>query len=249
MRAASRFFASVVFLVVVAGTLAAAQGAEPANGPQRAARLDVTISVRLDYLLYLPENYDTQESWPLLLFLHGGGERGDDLELVKRHGPPKLIEEGKSFPFVVVSPQCPKDKWWQPLELTALLDEIVAGHKIDEDRIYVTGLSMGGFGSWSLAAHTPNRFAAIVPVCGGGEVYWTRSFPQLPVWMFHGAKDVLVPLERSQEMNEAMKSEGGDAQLTVYPETGHDAWKETYANPQLYEWLLQQNRNKQGASK
>ena len=111
-----------------------------------------------------------------MLFLHGAGERGNDLNLVKKHGPPRLVEEGKSFPFVIVSPQCPENHWWEPVALTGLLDEIVEKYKIDKDRIYVTGLSMGGFGTWSLAAYSPKRFAAIVPICGGGEAVAAKVF-------------------------------------------------------------------------
>ncbi|MBI3838556.1 MAG: prolyl oligopeptidase family serine peptidase [Planctomycetia bacterium] len=211
---------------------------------QRAAKLDTQIHVTLDYLLYLPIDYEEKDSWPLLLFLHGAGERGDDLELVKRHGPPKLIEQGKSFPFVVVSPQCPKDSWWpsQPIELITLVDEIVAKHKIDQNRIYLTGLSMGGFGTWSLAAYAPERFAAIVPICGGGEVLSTRRLTHLPVWVFHGAKDQLVPLKRSEEMVEALKKSNSNVKFTIYPEADHDSWTATYDNPELYDWLLQQKR-------
>ncbi len=212
---------------------------EPAQTSQR---LEAEVKVELNYLLYLPKGYDDQESWPLVLFLHGAGERGGDLELVKKHGPPKLIGEGKDFPFIVVSPQCRKDVWWEPIELTALLDEVNKTHKVDQDRIYVTGLSMGGFGTWRLAAHTPDRFAAIAPICGGGETYWARRFPQLPTWAFHGAKDNGVPLQRSEEMIEAMKAAGGNPKLTVYPDAGHDSWTETYNNPEFYQWLLAQKR-------
>ncbi len=196
----------------------------------------------MKYLLYLPKDYEKKPSWPLMLFLHGAGERGDDLTLVKKHGPPKLIDAGKDFPFIVVSPQCPKDRWWEPLELKCLLDEMVQKYKVDKDRIYLTGLSMGGFGTWMLAAYQPKRFAAIVPICGGGEVYWSESLARIPVWVFHGAKDPAVPLERSQKMVEALKKKGGEPKFTVYPEVMHDSWTETYANPQIFEWLLQQKR-------
>ena len=213
---------------------------------QTAQRLDVNVGVQLNYLLALPKDYTQQKSWPLVLFLHGAGERGAELKLVKKHGPPKLIDNGKAFPFIVVSPQCPKDVWWEPIELTALLDEIIKNNNIDEDRIYLTGLSMGGFGTWRLAAHSPDRFAAIAPICGGGEPYWARRFPHLPTWAFHGAKDRVVPLERSQEMIDAVKKNGGLPKLTVYPDAGHDSWTETYNNPQLYEWLLAQKRDGPG---
>jgi predicted peptidase len=209
---------------------------------QKAQRLDVTVKVEMDYLLYLPKDYDTQESWPLVLFLHGSGERGDDIELVKMHGPPKLIAGGKEFPFIVVSPQCPKTQSWEPIQLTALLDELTQKYKVDKDRIYVTGLSMGGFATWELAAFTPDRFAAIAPICGGGEVYWTRRFKHVPTWAFHGAKDTGVPLERTQEMIDALIKHGATPKLTVYPEAGHDSWTETYNNPEFYDWLLAQRR-------
>ena len=211
-------------------------------GIQNAAHLNAQVEVQMSYLLYLPKDYEKRETWPLVLFLHGAGERGQDLELVKRHGPPKLIAAGKEFPFIVVSPQCPKKRWWEPIELNALLDEVNRKHKVDRDRIYVTGLSMGGFGSWRMAASTPDRFAAIAPICGGGETHWAKHFSHLPVWAFHGAKDTGVPLRRSQEMVEALKKKGGNPQLTVYPDAEHDSWTETYDNPKFYEWLLEQKR-------
>ncbi len=220
-----------------------AEGNEPPNsGKQVPQQLKTQVPVEMGYLLYLPQNYEQQDSWPLMLFLHGAGERGTDLDLVKKHGPPKLVAAGREFPFIIVSPQCREQRWWQPVELNALLDEIVRKYKVDEDRIYVTGLSMGGFGTWSLAAYAPRRFAAVVPICGGGETYWTRRFAHLSCWVFHGAKDHVVPIQRSQEMVDALKKNGGDARLTVYPEAGHDSWTETYNNPELYRWLLQQKR-------
>ena len=234
---------TILFLTMIASPV---QSSEP-NGKtgQQPARLNRAVNVQMNYLLCLPEEYDQKESWPLLIFLHGSGERGTDLHLVKKHGPPKLIEAGKQFPFIVVSPQCPEGQWWQPVELTALLDEIVEKYKVDEDRIYVTGLSMGGFGTWSLAAYAPHRLAAIAPICGGGETYWTERFSHLPVWVFHGAQDKGVPLQRSEEMVESLKKNGGNVKLTVYPDAGHDSWTETYDNPGLYEWLLEQKRVKQ----
>lgn len=212
------------------------------DAQQKPCNLDRTIRVTMKYLLYLPEDYDQQPSWPLVLFLHGAGERGDDLRLVTKHGPPKLIEGGRHFPFIVVSPQCPKGRSWEPFELTALLDEIGEKYKVDRDRIYVTGMSMGGFGTWAMAAHLPDRVAAIVPICGGGDPFRAKRIAHIPAWVFHGAKDPAVPLQMSQKMVEALKKNGSNVKLTVYPEAGHDAWTETYNNPQVYEWLLQQKR-------
>ena len=211
-------------------------------GTQTPQKLDVQVPVKMNYLLYLPDEYDSIESWPLVLFLHGAGERGNDLELVKKHGPPKLAAEGKKFPFIIVSPQCAEDLSWEPIELTALLDQIIKTYNVDEDRIYVTGLSMGGFGTWRLAAYTPERFAAIAPICGGGEPFWAKRYANLPTWVFHGALDTAVPLRRSEEMVAAMKKPGSEPKFTIYPEAKHDSWTETYDNPELYEWLLSQTR-------
>lgn len=242
MRLAS-LFCVTISLTMIANPI---RGGEP-NGHtgQKPASLNRAVAVKMGYLLYLPQEYEHKDSWPLLIFLHGSGERGTDLQLVKKHGPPKLIEAGKPFPFIVVSPQCPEGQWWQSVELTALLDEIVEKYKVDEDRIYVTGLSMGGFGTWSLAAYAPHRLAAIAPICGGGETYWTEQFPHLPVWVFHGAKDKAVPLQRSEDMVESLKKDGGNVKLTVYAEAGHDSWTETYDNSELYEWLLEQKRGEE----
>ncbi len=232
---------ALALLMLMSG--ASIQAEEKAqSGKQGAAELKTTIPVNMDYLIYLPENYDEKEKWPLMLFLHGAGERGDNLDLVTVHGPPKLIKNGKQFPFIVVSPQCPKEQLWQPVELTALLNDIEKKYKVDKDRIYVTGLSMGGFGTWSLAAYTPYRFAALVPICGGGEKFWVKKIKHVPIWVFHGAKDGAVPLERSQTLVDVLEKEKADVSFTIYPEAGHDSWTETYNNPEVYEWLLKQKR-------
>ncbi|MDP1562975.1 MAG: prolyl oligopeptidase family serine peptidase [Pirellulaceae bacterium] len=211
---------------------------------QQAKQLDRPTTVKLQYLLSLPKGYEEQESWPVLLFLHGAGERGSDLNLVKTHGPPKLLEAGKEFPFIVVSPQCPAGRWWESFELAVLLDEIEDNYKVDKQRIYVTGLSMGGFGTWALSAYQPKRFAAIAPICGGGEPMMTRFYAHVPTWAFHGDQDNVVPLARSESMVEGMKKVGGDVKFTVYPGVGHDSWTETYDNEELYKWLLEHKNEK-----
>jgi predicted peptidase len=228
------------FSILTCVPLAAAEG----GGNQKEVVMEREIKVRLKYLLYLPKDYDQKESWPLVLFLHGIGERGDNLDLVKKNGLPKLIAAGKEFPFIAISPQCPLDQWWEPIELKALLDDVVGRYKVDQERVYVTGLSMGGFGTWSLAAYQPHRFAAIVPICGGGEPFWTMFYADTPTWAFHGAKDPVVPLERSQQMVDGLKKNHGNVKFTIYPEAGHDCWTEAYNDPKLYEWLLEQKRPK-----
>jgi predicted peptidase len=207
----------------------------------------VTVPVRLEYLLYLPEGYaDSGTRWPMLLFLHGAGERGDDIEKVKQHGPPKLIAQGRSFPFVVVSPQCPQDGWWssdlQIAALDALLNETVESLRIDRTRIYLTGLSMGGYGTWKLAAAYPHRFAAIAPICGRGDPASAAALRDVPAWVFHGAKDEVVPLKNSEDMVAALKAAGGDPKFTVYPEAGHDSWTAAYEGQELYDWFLRHKR-------
>lgn len=195
------------------------------------------------YLLFLPITYAMPpQQWPLILFLHGAGERGYDLNLVKRHGVPKTVEEWTDCPFIVVSPQCPPHQAWSTDALAALLEEIERHYTVDPERIYVTGLSMGGFGTWAFALAYPDRCAAIAPICGGGDPARVDAIRHLPVWTFHGAKDTIVPLKRSAEMVTALRQCGGNVQFTVYPDAGHDAWTETYANPELYAWFLAHTR-------
>lgn len=221
--------------------------------PQQACTLEKPIvkTVRLNYLLFLPKGYEEkpQQRWPLILFLHGMGERGNDLELVKKHGIARVVEQREDFPFIAVSPQCPLDSWWPDHfdALDLLLDEICARYRVDPDRLYLTGLSMGGYGAWYYAALHPDRFAALVPICGGGMPFF--GFPErvvvlknVPVWAFHGAKDDRVPLAESERLVKALKAAGGNVRFTVYPDAGHDAWTETYNNPELYRWLLAQTR-------
>ena len=194
-----------------------------------------------NYLKYLPKDYEGKTKFPLMLFLHGAGERGDNLEKVAVHGPPKLIKQGKQFPFIVISPQCPKGSRWDPDALDAMLDKIIKSHAVDESRIYCTGLSMGGFGTWALGSSNPNRFAAFAPICGGGvdrTAFNAFEMWKKPVWVFHGDADKVVPLEESERMVRALKRRGGKPKFTIYKGVNHDSWTETYDNPKLYEWFL-----------
>jgi len=204
---------------------------------------EITVQVKLDYLLYLPNGYEKEgKSWPLVLFLHGAGESGQDLNKVKVHGPPKLVAAGKEFPFIVVSPQSP-GRGWDAQTLNALLDDVMANYRVDKDRIYVTGLSMGGFGTWALAAAYPERFAALVPICGGGNTADAKKLVHIPIWVFHGAKDNVVPPSRSESIVKALKEAGAkNLKFTLYPNANHDSWTETYNNPEMWDWLLQQKR-------
>lgn len=212
---------------------------------------EIVKKISLKYLLYLPEDYNKKPDakWPTILFLHGMDERGDNLELVKKHGIPKIVEKKRSFPFIAISPQCPPVSMWSVMidELHDLLMYALQRYNIDETRIYLTGLSMGGFGAWHLAAAYPDLFAAVVPICGGmvpdeGFQEKIKALKDIPIWIFHGAKDETVPVKNSKELYNALKKIGGNVKLTVYPKLGHDSWTVTYDNPRLYKWLLKQKR-------
>lgn len=214
----------------------------------------ITKSVSADYLLFLPEGYAANKSkrWPLILFLHGAGERGTNIWQVARHGPPKIVQEKTDFPFIVVSPQCPTGQRWDNDVVLALLDQVTKKYRVDKSRVYLTGLSMGGYGTWSLGLEHPERFAAIAPICGGGDpLKLLLADPRamspvrkLPVWAFHGARDTVVKPEESQRMVDALKKSGcKEVDLTIYPEAQHDSWTETYNNPKLYEWFLTHQKN------
>ncbi len=206
---------------------------------------EITTTVSCNYLLFLPEDYGKKrQRWPLMVFLHGAGERGSVLNKVKVHGPPKIVKNRKDFPFIVVSPQCPEGDWWtEKVEvLINLVDDISARYKVDKNRIYLTGLSMGGYGTWALASAYPERFAAIAPICGGGSRIMSLRLKDIPIWVFHGAKDQVVPLEESEEMVNAIRKRGGDVKFTIYPDAGHDSWTESYNNQELYDWFLEHSK-------
>jgi predicted esterase len=198
----------------------------------------------VNYLLSLPDGYntDTIEKWPVIVFLHGSGERGDDLEKVKVHGPPKLINAGQKMPFIVVSPQVARaDQWWYSDLLMLMIKGIIKKYRVDESRIYLTGLSMGGYGTWDIALKYPELFAAIAPICGAGDPSEVWKIRHTPVWIFHGEKDPAVPVKNSKTMYAALL-QYGNARLTIYPDAAHDCWTETYNNPELYKWFLSHKR-------
>lgn len=206
------------------------------------------------YLLYEPKPIVANGSGaitgdanrvPLLLFLHGGGEGGDDLEKIKRHGPPKLIEDGKEFPFYVLSPQNPSEhQFWDDQVIIRLLDSVIGQYPIDADRIYLAGLSRGAFGAWRLAIQNPDRFACLLAICGGGDAPYVRRISHLPTRVAHGAKDDAIPISESQQMVDALRAAGGDVEFTVYPDATHDVWTRTFADDGLYQWMIAQRRRR-----
>ena len=202
--------------------------------------------------------------WPLILFLHGAADRGSNVIDVARQGLPRLLQENVALSeaeaavgpeiaetFVVIAPQCAHYEVWNESDLIRLLDTVSAEFSIDPARVYLTGMSMGAFGAWTLGLRQPQRFAALVPICGGGRIADIAAassrepaiLEQLGVWAFHGARDRVVPLEESERMIQELKRVGvRDVKLTVYPDAEHDAWTATYANPELYRWLLAHQR-------
>ncbi|MHC4647906.1 MAG: carboxylesterase family protein [Planctomycetota bacterium] len=248
MRAADSIRIVLVAIVLTGGLSCRKKPMPPQSALQPVQNVDVfakvTDGVSYQYLLYLPEGYGRYEQrWPMIMFLHGIGNRGDDLEKVKTSGIPKVVERDRRFDFILVAPQCPGGERWSSDLLAKLLDEAAAKYAVDTDRIYLTGLSMGGSGTWRLACAYPERFAAVAPICGGGKPDQAHQLKHVPVWAFHGARDQTVPLRRSREMVEVVRACGGDVKLTVYPEAGHDSWSQTYDNQELYDWFLEHRRS------
>jgi predicted peptidase len=233
----------LILLVLLGGeTIAQVKSSSVSEQHSFATRISRHESVR--YLLSFPAGYArNKEKWPLLLFLHGGSGRGNDLNLVSRYGPPAVIQKHPDFPFIVLSPQCPKGEIWTDTDLlVSLLDNIIANYRIDRDRVYLTGMSLGGRGAWYLAYKHPDHFAAIVPVCAWAQTTdWAPTLKDMPVWVFHGDKDKLVPLSESEDMVKALRSAGNDAKFTVLPGRGHDI-ADVYDNPELWDWFLQHRR-------
>jgi predicted peptidase len=205
--------------------------------------IDAHWRAPMRFWLHLPPGYETRrEAWPTLFFLHGAGERGRDLERVKVHGPPKLIAQGREFPFIVVSPQVDDDDVWDAHEVHALLEALKARLRIDADCVYATGLSMGGQGVWNWACTYPEDLAAIVPVCGAGDYLRACRMRHVPVRAYHGTDDAIVRLAAQQKMVDAVRACGGHVDFIVYPRVGHDAWNRAYDDQLLYRWLLAQRR-------
>lgn len=202
---------------------------------------EVTTHVTLNYLLHLPPSINNGAMHPLIVYLHGSGKRGSDPNLIKTNGLPKILEDQPDFPFVVLSPQCPTNRHWVFLavEFYALLNDILNRYPVDSLRVYLTGLSMGGTGTWHFAAHAQGYFAAIAPLCADGYRRLAERLTHTPIWAFHGELDDVVPVERTKTLVETVNQLGGEARLTTYPDLKHEIDAVTYANPDLYTWFLQ----------
>jgi predicted peptidase len=252
----SLLLAAASCLVVTAGR--AQQKPQDQIFTARELHKKVSATLECQYLLFLPRDYDKREAgrWPLLLVLHGAGERGTNVWRANIHGPGKYMAAHPDFPFVVVTPVCPSNQVWSAETLSGLLDSVVKKYRIDTNRIYLTGLSMGGFGVWELALAHPERYAAVIPIAGGGSDaavvlaragYAPREYvaalKNLAFWAFHGAKDKVVEPDESERMIASLKRLGvAEAKLTIYPNASHNSWAQTYDNPEIYDWLLQHKR-------
>jgi predicted peptidase len=215
----------------------------PTTAGPREAHFQVKRSeaAKMDYLLFLPPGYEQPErKWPLILYLHGTGECGTNLDFLKRNGPTKYVLSHPDFPLILVSPQTRGG--WDVRALTALLDDVAGECRVERSQIYLTGLSMGGGAAWNLAATHPERFAAVVPVSGVGNPAMAGKLATLPIWVFHGARDPMISVKWSREMVAAIKAAGGTINYTEYPKDKHNIWAKTYNNPELYSWLLAQKR-------
>jgi predicted peptidase len=261
-------FKSVPFFVLLLALLASPASAKKHD----TGFLDRTLSwqgAAYKYQVFVPEDWTPKKSWPIILFLHGAGERGNDGLLQTDVGLPQAIRLNRGqFPTIVVIPQCLKDHWWpdSPMDDVAMESLRLAQLEFhgDPQHTYLTGLSMGGYGSWHLAGKYPGKFAAVVAICGGILIpQASRAHPAedlrpyteaarkigsaTPVWIFHGGSDETVPVAESQRMNEAMKALGGEVHYTEYPAVGHNSWDKAYAEPELMPWLLSKSLGKNSA--
>lgn len=197
----------------------------------------------LRYIMTTPSGFDpSKESLPMIVFLHGAGERGDDLDLVKVHGIPKYFcadNDYRGLRVITLSPQCPADRVWNhmPDQIMDLIEHVASDMNVDKKRITLTGISMGGYGTWEMACMYPDYFAAVAPICGGGMVWRAGALTKLPIRAFHGTDDFAVPYNASVEMVEAIKHLGGNATLTSYDNVGHDSWTSAYETSDVIEWL------------
>jgi predicted peptidase len=216
----------------------------------------------LNYRLHVPTSSNPGEKFPLILFFHGAGERGSDNVRHLNHCVPSILNyvERHRQPTIIIAPQCPEEKQWvdtpwsddahtMPEESSVqmrlaieLLQHSISDLPVDRSRIYVAGISMGGFGTWDILQRHPEIFAAAIPVCGGGDLEKASHIKSIPLWAFHGSDDLVVKTIRSQTMLAALKEAGGSPNYTEYPEVGHDSWTETFANDEVLDWLFAQRK-------
>ena len=199
----------------------------------------------MEYLIHTPADYVAGKRYPVVLFLHGAGTRGDDIGILAGNSFMKMTDRYPQHSFITVAPHCKHDTWFEHFEtLIRFAKAVAAADFTDPERFYLVGNSMGGYGTWQLATAIPEYLAAIIPICGGG-MYWNAGrLVNVPVWAFHGEIDNVVRPEESQKMVDAINQKGGNARLTLYPNTKHDSWTPTYNTAEVFEWLFaQRNQN------
>ncbi len=197
------------------------------------------------YVVYVPRGYTPDKAWPLIMFLHGAGERGDDGLLQSEVGIGRAIRRHEEwFPCIVIMPQCPKEVWWDKTfeDIDTALADTLKAYTIDPKRVYLTGLSMGGYGTWMLGPDRLDTYAALIPICGGGKTEDAAKLAKVPIWAFHGADDSTVPVKASREMIEAIKKAGGTIKYTEFPGVQHNSWDHAYDDPDTIKWLLKQHK-------
>ncbi len=200
------------------------------------------------YAVYVPADYDPQKAYPTIIFLNGAGECGTDgFKQVAQGIGTAVMFDTEHWPFLIIFPQKPsiQETWLEDDDLVmAELKAVQSDYKVDDDRLYLTGLSQGGYGTWAIGAKHPDLFAAIVPICGGGDTEKVKALKSVPVWAFHGAADTTVLPAHSETMVRALKDAGGDVKLTLYPGVDHNSWDKAYREEKLYDWLLSHKRMK-----
>lgn len=241
------FVKSFLLSVIISSAVVHAQ--KPSPGSQVEQSLKLASGKSIPYLLYLPKNFgkNTTQKWPVILFLHGRGESRGPLSIVAKWGPPRMVARGDDLPYIIISPQCPNEqRWTSPDQVTGVLDllaHISKNFAVDKQRIYLTGLSMGGYGSWNLAAKHGELFAAVAPICGAGNPNDAEKLKNIPIWAFHGTEDRAVPYKHSVEMVEAIQKVGGNKiRFTTLQHIGHNSWSAAYATPELFDWFNKYQR-------
>ena len=196
----------------------------------------------LKYILTAPTDFDGSESLPMIVFLHGAGERGSDLEKIKAHGIPKLFSKDENYEgirAITISPQCPEERTWYDFkwDVISLIDEVADKYNVDKSKISLCGISMGGFGTWEIALQIPEKLFKIAPICGGGMSWRAWYLRNTPIRVYHGGLDNIVPLCMSEVMVNAIREQGGNVEFTIYEDLYHDCWTRAFEQTDLIAWL------------
>ena len=228
---------AMLLLAAAVSVHAADRGLSSGRSAHRLALHDLADD-HVNYLLYVPPGAPPASGWPTILFLHGSEQRGDNPSMLEDLAILAFADRVGGLPFIAILPQCPRGEHWSPGVLRQLLDAVEADVAVDRSRVYLTGFSMGGYGTWQTAAAMPGVFAAIAPLCGLADLQDVPRLVGIPAWVFHGARDRNVPLSESVRMVRALRGAGGHPDFTVYPDREHDIWTMTYRDSRLYLWFL-----------